>query len=832
MPMTGPALAYRYYTYGLSLDAHHPHLYTNLGSLLKDMGRLQDAVHMYEKAVESNPRFDIALANLGNAIKDMGRVQDSIQWYMRAVEVNPDFGEAICGLVNALGGICDWRGRGGPMNCVVELEKGGDGVLVRSTKKGPTDPSGWMMEKVDLIVDKQLVEGMEWGRGNVIHQNSVSETFVNLISNAFGINHLTPAFRSKVIDWIFSMNTAESKLSRRKCSSESCSRNEGGWAIRIIERCMRIIQRRWYVDQYKYGHINNPNEIAVKYQRPTLPLMSSPPVPTVLPFHTFTYPLSPRQIRLISHRNAIRISHSVLSSAWLPATVYPPPPPPSPLIKIGYVSSDFNNHPLSHLMQSVFGLHDHSQFAVYCYATTPNDQSPYRAKIEREAQVFLDVSTWSTQAIVERIVQDGIHILINLNGYTKGARNEVFAARPAPILMAYMGFAGSLGAGWCDYLISDPIVCPPELVACERWRMHNKINSRESEMLEYDSNSQYNNHDTEEPEGISVGDMDPEEVSEEWVYTEKMIYMPHSYFVNDHRQGFRDDEYDAAANNINPEHLWKQEQKKRWTMRREVFPNLHDNTVIFANFNQLYKIDPSIFKVWLRILSRVPNSILWLLRFPAAGEAHLIRTAEEYAGKEVASRVIFTDVAPKNVHIHRGRVADLFLDTPECNGHTTGCDILWSGTPILTFPRHRHKLCSRVAASIAYATGHGERMVASSEWEFEDMAVKYAQDLRYEFVVDDGVQPLQTHAYGLLQETVDQKAPPAVYRVGRGILMDLRRELFLKRDHSPLFDTPRWVKNLEKGYLEAWRRWDSGEEFTPQGWSCIWIRDQGERVHR
>ncbi len=80
-------------------------------------------------------------------------------------------------------------------------------------------------------------------------------------------------------------------------------------------------------------------------------------------------------------------------------------------------------------MQSVFGFHDLSRFNVFLYATTPSDGSPYRQKIEREAQHFLDVSTWSNQQVVERIVMDNIHVLMNLNGYTKGARNEIFAAR-------------------------------------------------------------------------------------------------------------------------------------------------------------------------------------------------------------------------------------------------------------------------------------------------------------------------------------------------------------------------------------------------------------------
>jgi tetratricopeptide (TPR) repeat protein len=106
-------LAMKYYQTGLKLDNRHPHLYTNLGSLLKDLGRLPEAVEMYKEAVRHNPTFDVALANLANAVKDTGNIQESIPYYRQAVKLNPHFPEAICGLVNALGGVCDWQGRGG-----------------------------------------------------------------------------------------------------------------------------------------------------------------------------------------------------------------------------------------------------------------------------------------------------------------------------------------------------------------------------------------------------------------------------------------------------------------------------------------------------------------------------------------------------------------------------------------------------------------------------------------------------------------------------------------------------------------------------------------------
>ncbi|RUS13010.1 glycosyl transferase family 41-domain-containing protein, partial [Jimgerdemannia flammicorona] len=213
---------------------------------------------------------------------------------------------------------------------------------------------------------------------------------------------------------------------------------------------------------------------------------------------------------------------------------------------------------------------------------------------------------------------------------------------------------------------------------------------------------------------------------------------------------------------------------------------------------------------------------------------HLLRTATEWFGKEIASRVIFTDVAPKHVHIHRGRVADLFLDTPECNAHTTAADILWSGTPIVTYPRHTHKMCSRVAASIAQATGYGKEMIVTSEKEYEDRAVEFAMGLRYEYVVEQVQQP-QLYYPNAVSQTPAPATQSRTHRFGHGRLMWLRKQLFVSRETSKLFDTARWTANLEKGYTEAWRRWVTGEEFEEMGRSrggsgCIWVVDEDNEV--
>lgn len=97
-------------------------------------------------------------------------------------------------------------------------------------------------------------------------------------------------------------------------------------------------------------------------------------------------------------------------------------------------------------MLSVFGLHNRDGFNTFVYATNNSDNSHYRHKIETESQVFRDVSSLSTQDIVTILLRDKIHILVNLGGYTKGARNDIFAARPAPIQVSLMGYAATSAA--------------------------------------------------------------------------------------------------------------------------------------------------------------------------------------------------------------------------------------------------------------------------------------------------------------------------------------------------------------------------------------------------
>ncbi|MGB8435898.1 MAG: tetratricopeptide repeat protein, partial [Burkholderiales bacterium] len=129
-------------------------------------------------------------------------------------------------------------------------------------------------------------------------------------------------------------------------------------------------------------------------------------------------------------------------------------------IRIGYVSSDFRDHPMSHIIAPLLARHDRIRVEVFGYALCPDDGSEHRRNVVNACDHFQDVTNVATADVAERIARDGVEILVNLNGYTSGHRTALFAMRPAPIQVSYLGFPATMGAPFIDYLIADRTVVP------------------------------------------------------------------------------------------------------------------------------------------------------------------------------------------------------------------------------------------------------------------------------------------------------------------------------------------------------------------------------------
>lgn len=352
----------------------------------------------------------------------------------------------------------------------------------------------------------------------------------------------------------------------------------------------------------------------------------------------------------------------------------PPLTPRQPSkIRIGYFSADFHDHATLYLMSGLLREHDRERFEIfaYSYGREPGGRMRDQMRVDN----FTDVSGMSDRAIVDLARQHELDIAVDLKGYTRDGRARLFAHRLAPKQVSYLGYPGTLGTDFMDYVIADPIV-------------------------------------------------------DDGHFSEKVIRLPHIYQPNDNQ--------------------------------REIVSTdcgLPDGAFVFCCFNQNYKISPREFDIWMRLLAKVDDSVLWLLRSNEWAEANLRREAE--ARGINPDRLIFAGMIPHAEHLGRLQHADLFLDTFNVNAHTTASDALWAGLPVVT--KVGRQFAARVAASLLTAVGLPE-LITTSEADYEALILDLATN--------------------------------------RDKLDAIRAKLAANRLTQPPFDTVRYARDFESALLE------------------------------
>ncbi|NDD59148.1 MAG: tetratricopeptide repeat protein, partial [Chlamydiae bacterium] len=281
--------------------------------------------------------------------------------------------------------------------------------------------------------------------------------------------------------------------------------------------------------------------------------------------------------------------------------------PQSQKIRVGYFSADFHNHATGYLMAEFFELHNKSQFELVGFSFGPITNDEMRQRLKKSFDQFIEVGTKS-DVEVARLSRDlKIDIAVDLKGFTQDARTGIFAYRAAPIQVNYLGYPGTMGSDYIDYIIADRTLIPPQ-------------------------SKQF--------------------------YSEKVVYLPDSYQVNDRKRLISDRQF----------------------TREEL--GLPESAFVFCCFNNNYKILPFTFDSWMRILKGVEGSVLWLLEDNSWVEKNLKKEAEK---RDIsADSLVFAKRLPLPEHLTRHRQADLFLDTFPYNAHTTASDALWTGLPVLT----------------------------------------------------------------------------------------------------------------------------------------------------
>jgi predicted O-linked N-acetylglucosamine transferase (SPINDLY family) len=317
-------------------------------------------------------------------------------------------------------------------------------------------------------------------------------------------------------------------------------------------------------------------------------------------------------------------------------------------IRVAYLSADFHEHATAYLMAGLFERHDRARFELTGISYGPDDSGPMRRRLSRAFGRLVDVRGRSDEEVARLLVSLEVDIAVDLKGHTTGSRPGILAYRPAPIQAAYLGYPGTMGAGFIDYILADRFVIPEE---------------------------------------------------DRRFYTEKVVYLPGCYQVNDAQRAIAPGTPDRAGAGL----------------PREGF--------VFCCFNNNYKILPPVFGAWMRLLRDVPGSVLWLLEDNAAAKRNL-QDATRARGIDPA-RLVFAPRLPPAEHLARHRAADLFLDTLPYNAHTTASDSLWAGLPVLTCAGTT--FAGRVAGSLLGAAGLPE-LVTGSLPEYEALALALARD--------------------------------------------------------------------------------------------------------
>ncbi|MFY0312316.1 hypothetical protein ACFMBG_20745 [Leisingera sp. D0M16] len=320
-------------------------------------------------------------------------------------------------------------------------------------------------------------------------------------------------------------------------------------------------------------------------------------------------------------------------------------------IRLGYFSNDFFNHATMFLMGRQLELHDRDRFEIFIYDYGEVNDQEGRLRAEHAADVYKQVAGLENDEIAAVAREDGLDIAIDLKGYTKGNRVNIFNNRLAPVHVTYLGYPGTSGVDEMDYMVADPVTIP------EKLRKY---------------------------------------------YTEKILYMPDCYQPNDDQREASDDIPTRAE------------------------AGLPEDAFVFCSFNNPYKVSPDEFDVWMKLLDRVPDSVLWFYAPQGKARENILKEAKKRGiGPE---RIVFAGFADQKEHLARLQLADVFLDTFAVNAHTTASDALWAGVPVVT--KTGKQFAARVATSLVDCAGVPDLAVATPQ-QYQALALKLARDPEY-----------------------------------------------------------------------------------------------------
>jgi predicted O-linked N-acetylglucosamine transferase (SPINDLY family) len=458
----------------LALKPRAPEVLSNLGNVLKAQGRLAEALASYDSALAVKPDYTAAWTKRALVLREMGRLPDALESADRALALRPDHVEAL----NARGMIL--AGQGQAQAALASYDRAlnlapnhpdtlNNRALALKDLKRPEEAlanveralavennlaEGWNNRGVILFELKRMSEALLSYERALALNPGYAEAFNNRAAALFGLKRFAEsledseralALRGDFADAHYNRGNALSELNRPQdalSSFEQALAHDPAHpnALSGLANAAMTI-----------GDWNRTSELAPRLKADVLAATSR-----IQPFVLMGY-WDDGALQLRCAENYARqMGPGALSPLWTGSSYG------HDKIRLAYLSADFHEHVTATLLVEMFERHDRERFEVTAISFGPDDNSAMRARLIKAFDRFHDARQQSDRQVAELLRQWEIDIAVDLGGYTSGARPWVLAHRPCPVQVKYMGYPGTSGSGFIDYIVADTVVAPPE----------------------------------------------------------------------------------------------------------------------------------------------------------------------------------------------------------------------------------------------------------------------------------------------------------------------------------------------------------------------------------
>lgn len=398
---------------GLKPDVAAFHV--NLGNALQGQGKLQEAVESFQRCIQLKPDHAIAHSNLGNSLLAQGRLDEAVASVQRALHFKPDYLKARYNL----------------------------GLMLRV--QGRLDEAVDCFRKV-LQLQPNLAEAHNELGALLKIQRKLSAAANSLqravqLDPQFADAHQNLALVQK------NQGQLEAAIASFQTALKLRPDNPGGLG--------QLVFLQQNVCSWENGEALSQQLIDSVANQQRLGLGDYCSAFGFLSVHLPTTPAQQFQCARDWSKT------KTLPNAATRINVRPASRRPGDSkLTIGYLSGDFHSHPVAFLTAELFEQHDRERFVIRGYSYGPDDGSPIRQRIARGVDQFVDLQAASFVEAAERIAADGVDILVDLTGYTQKARTQILSLRPASIQVNYLGYPGTMGAAFIDYILVDGFIVP------------------------------------------------------------------------------------------------------------------------------------------------------------------------------------------------------------------------------------------------------------------------------------------------------------------------------------------------------------------------------------